>query len=88
MDPAHCDDDIALLLRRTRVLPANRVATWDIPHESAAVTQARADALARLSAQGLQEAASITDLVVSGLVTNAIRYGRPPSTCGWSTLAV
>ncbi|MGV9351490.1 SpoIIE family protein phosphatase [Streptomyces spiralis] len=77
-DPAHCDDDIVLLLARTRVLPANRVTTWDIPPEPTAVAQARTDALAQLHAWGLQEAAFVTELVVSELVTNAIRYGRPP----------
>ncbi|MQY33840.1 hypothetical protein SRB17_18050 [Streptomyces sp. RB17] len=78
MLPARCDDDIALLLARTRVLPADRVATWDIPPEPTAVAQARADAVGQLSAWGLTEAAFVTELVVSELVTNAIRYGRPP----------
>ncbi|MEW2491567.1 SpoIIE family protein phosphatase [Streptomyces sp. NPDC048411] len=72
------DDDIALLLARTRALPADQVATWDVPSEPAAVAQTRKNALNQLTAWGLEELALVTELVVSELVTNAIRYGQPP----------
>ncbi|MGI5138749.1 SpoIIE family protein phosphatase [Streptomyces sp. CA-106110] len=71
-------DDIALLVARTRALPADQVATWDVPSDPAVVAQARTNASQRLAAWGLDELAFTTELVVSELVTNAIRYGQPP----------
>ncbi|MFF8732728.1 SpoIIE family protein phosphatase [Streptomyces sp. NPDC015171] len=71
-------DDVALLLARTRALGADRVATWDVPPDPAQVAVFRQAATEQLSAWGLAEAAFVTELVVSELVTNAIRYGEPP----------
>ncbi|MFI9829089.1 SpoIIE family protein phosphatase [Streptomyces sp. NPDC051913] len=76
--PEEPSDDVALLLARTRALGADRVATWDIPPDPAHVAQARQAATEQLTAWGLDEAAFVTELVVSELVTNAIRYGEPP----------
>ena len=75
-----CDDvdDIALLLARTRAFDADQVATWDLPSDPAAVAGARARAGRQLAAWGLEDVAFTTELVVSELVTNAIRYGSPP----------
>jgi anti-sigma regulatory factor (Ser/Thr protein kinase) len=56
------------------------VATWDIEPDVAQVPQARAVAMETLAAWGLDEAAFVTELVVSELVTNAIKYGEPPIT--------
>ncbi|MFJ3233913.1 SpoIIE family protein phosphatase [Streptomyces sp. NPDC086787] len=72
------DDDIALLIARTQVLKADQVATWELPFEPATVGHARQQAIDQLTAWRLDEAVFITELVVSELVTNAIRYGRPP----------
>ncbi|WP_327327963.1 SpoIIE family protein phosphatase [Streptomyces sp. NBC_01210] len=72
------DDDIALLIARTRVLHADRVAAWDLASDPAIVAQARKNATDQLAAWGLDDAVFITELMVSELVTNAIRYGRPP----------
>ncbi|OAH09635.1 SpoIIE family protein phosphatase [Streptomyces jeddahensis] len=71
-------DDVALLLARTRALTPDRVATWDIPADPALVVRARKLALEQLDAWGLWEAAFTTELLVSELVTNAIRYGETP----------
>ncbi|GHF53694.1 SpoIIE family protein phosphatase [Streptomyces griseosporeus] len=71
-------DDVALLLARTRALGADRVATWDVPPDPAQVAVTRQAATGQLAAWGLEEAAFVTELVVSELVTNAIRYGAPP----------
>ncbi|MCX5078514.1 SpoIIE family protein phosphatase [Streptomyces sp. NBC_00424] len=71
-------DDVALLLARTRGLDAGQVAVWDIPSDPAAVAGARRDASEQLAAWGLEDSAFVTELIVSELVTNAIRYGRPP----------
>ncbi|GAA3482048.1 SpoIIE family protein phosphatase [Streptomyces yanii] len=78
MPPGRYDDDIALLLARTRALPADQVATWDVLSEPSAVAQARKNAFDQLTVWGLEELSIVTELVVSELVTNAIRYGQPP----------
>ncbi len=76
--PARPQDDIALLVARTRVLPAERVAQWEVPSDPAAVSGVRAAVAERLEQWGLDEAAFVTELILSELVTNAIRYGAGP----------
>lgn len=71
-------DDVALLVARTRALDPARVATWEVPAQPAAVAGAREGVLGRLAQWGLEDLAFSTELIVSELVTNAIRYGRPP----------
>ncbi|WP_405623170.1 SpoIIE family protein phosphatase [Streptomyces sp. NBC_00076] len=76
--PEEPGDDVALLLARTRSLGADRVATWDVVPDPVHVAATRQAATEQLTAWGLDEAAFVTELVVSELVTNAIRYGEPP----------
>ncbi|GHE05403.1 SpoIIE family protein phosphatase [Streptomyces alanosinicus] len=76
--PDQHSDDVALLLVRTRALGADRVATWDVPPDPAEVAAFRQAVGEQLATWGLEEAAFVTELVVSELVTNAIRYGEPP----------
>ncbi|WP_367322484.1 SpoIIE family protein phosphatase [Streptomyces sp. HUAS ZL42] len=76
--PAQPSDDVALLVARTRALDAGQVATWDLPSDPAAVADARAQVARRLADWGLHEVVFTAELVVSELVTNAIRYGSPP----------
>jgi anti-sigma regulatory factor (Ser/Thr protein kinase) len=76
--PEGRSDDIALLLARTHALDAGQVATWDLPADPAVVAQARKLVSAQLGAWGLTEASFVTELVVSELVTNAIRHAQPP----------
>jgi anti-sigma regulatory factor (Ser/Thr protein kinase) len=71
-------DDIALLVARTRLLRKEQVAEWDVPADAAAVAETRKMVDERLTAWRLEEAAFTTELVVSELVTNAIRYGTEP----------
>ncbi len=71
-------DDVALLLARTRVLDASYVADWELPTDRAAVADARRRASGQLAVWGLEGLDFTTELVVSELVTNAIRYGRAP----------
>ncbi|MER6358722.1 SpoIIE family protein phosphatase [Streptomyces sp. NPDC001634] len=71
-------DDVALLLARTRALHADQVAAWALPSDPAVVADARAQTSRQLSLWGLEDAAFVTELVVSELVTNAIRYGDVP----------
>ncbi|HEU5417142.1 MAG TPA: SpoIIE family protein phosphatase [Streptosporangiaceae bacterium] len=72
------DDDAALLVARTAALPPDRVTSWDLPADPAIVAQARARAARQLAAWGLEELMFTTELLVSELVTNAIRHGEAP----------
>jgi anti-sigma regulatory factor (Ser/Thr protein kinase) len=76
--PARPSDDVALLIARTRALDAGQVATWELPSDPAAVADARDKVARRLADWGLDEVVFTAELVVSELVTNAIRYGTPP----------
>ncbi|MFE5628189.1 SpoIIE family protein phosphatase [Streptomyces sp. NPDC056543] len=71
-------DDAALLLVRTRGLAAGQVAVWELPADPAVVARARVMAARQLTAWGLDELAFTTELVVSELVTNAIRHAAGP----------
>ncbi|MFJ1608558.1 SpoIIE family protein phosphatase [Streptomyces sp. NPDC088253] len=71
-------DDAALLLARTRAVPAADTAHWEIPADPAAVSKAREWIARQLAMWGLDDLLFTTQLIVSELVTNAIRYGRPP----------
>ncbi|MFC8246754.1 SpoIIE family protein phosphatase [Streptomyces chartreusis] len=76
--PDRPHDDVALLMARTRVLGTEQVADWDLPADPAAVADARKTAARLLTEWGLDELAFTTELVVSELVTNAIRYAAGP----------
>ncbi|MFD7966684.1 SpoIIE family protein phosphatase [Streptomyces zaomyceticus] len=78
MLPARPSDDVALLVARTRALDPGHVATLDLPSDPAAVSGARRFAADTLGSWGLDELSFTTELIVSELVTNAIRYGKPP----------
>ncbi|WP_407285582.1 SpoIIE family protein phosphatase [Streptomyces sp. BP-8] len=71
-------DDSALLLVRTRELDARQVAAWELPAEPAAVGRARELATGQLRQWGLEELSYTTELVVSELVTNAVRHAAGP----------
>ncbi|MET9883057.1 SpoIIE family protein phosphatase [Streptomyces sp. NPDC006430] len=71
-------DDIALLIADTRRLEADRIAEWEVPADPAAVSRVRGAASAQLAAWGLDDIAFPTELVLSELITNAIRYGTAP----------
>ncbi|MFE2704406.1 SpoIIE family protein phosphatase [Streptomyces mirabilis] len=71
-------DDVALLLARTHGLAPAQVATWDIPADPALVAPIRKQVVEQLAAWELSAATFTAELVVSELVTNAIRYGEPP----------
>ncbi|MFJ8750252.1 SpoIIE family protein phosphatase [Streptomyces sp. NPDC102441] len=72
------NDDVALLMARTRRLDAGHYASWDLATDPAVVSNARKRVAAQLEAWGLDDAVFTTELVVSELVTNAIRYGGDP----------
>ncbi|MFD6388022.1 ATP-binding SpoIIE family protein phosphatase, partial [Streptomyces nigra] len=76
--PEQQSDDIALLLARTHALAAENVVSWDVPVDPAAVADVRARATRQMAAWHLDDLAMTTELIVSELVTNAIRYAEPP----------
>ncbi|MBG0855645.1 SpoIIE family protein phosphatase [Streptomyces spinoverrucosus] len=71
-------DDVAVLIARTLATPADRVADWDVPCDPAAVAGMRAAVARKLDEWDLSELSFGTELVLSELVTNAIRHGSPP----------
>ncbi|MCX5320353.1 SpoIIE family protein phosphatase [Streptomyces sp. NBC_00120] len=76
--PSRPNDDVALLMARTHRLGAGQVASWDLESDPAVVAEARKKVTRQLSEWGLDELAYTTELVVSELVTNAIRYASGP----------
>jgi len=76
--PGEPEDDVALLVARTHILGPSHVVSWDLPADPAFVADARRRAAGQLSTWGLQEAVPATELIVSELVTNAIRHAHPP----------
>jgi PAS domain S-box-containing protein len=76
--PEQPADDTALLVARTRTLPAERMACRDLPADPAVVADARAWAAGQLAVWGLEDITYTTELLVSELVTNAIRHAHQP----------
>jgi serine phosphatase RsbU (regulator of sigma subunit)/PAS domain-containing protein/anti-sigma regulatory factor (Ser/Thr protein kinase) len=73
-------DDIALLVARTQLLDPGRIAEWRVPSDTAAVGTVRAQCARRLVEWGLEEIAFTAELILSELITNAIRYASQPVT--------
>ncbi|MEU1621221.1 SpoIIE family protein phosphatase [Streptomyces sp. NPDC005722] len=73
-----CGADPVLLAARTRALAADDVATREVPNDPAAVAEARAWTDRLLTEWKLTQLAFTTTLVVSELVTNAVRYSTGP----------
>lgn len=73
--PDRQGDDIALLVARTHTLGPDQVAEWQVPSDPAAVAEVRVQVNRRLAEWGLDELVFSTELILSELVTNAIRYG-------------
>ena len=78
LPPGPPADDVALLIARTKGLSASQVATWDLPSQPSEVAHARQMAADQLTQWELEDESFVTELIVSELVTNAIRYGAPP----------
>ncbi|MER7461574.1 SpoIIE family protein phosphatase [Streptomyces sp. NPDC097981] len=76
--PTRPSDDVALLVARTRRLDPARIAEWDVPPDPAAVSRVRSACARRLADWGLEDIAFTTELILSELITNAIRYGTEP----------
>jgi anti-sigma regulatory factor (Ser/Thr protein kinase) len=71
--------DAAVLVARTRSFPPERYAAWQLDPDPAAVAVARRRTRERLAAWDVDDkTADDTLLIISELVTNAVRYGSPP----------
>jgi serine phosphatase RsbU (regulator of sigma subunit)/anti-sigma regulatory factor (Ser/Thr protein kinase) len=84
LETHHGEDDIALLLARIQGLPAESVGDWRLPAEPKSVARARELARRQLAAWNLDDLGDTTELLVSELVTNALRHGTgfPPAEPG------
>ncbi|MFD0021143.1 SpoIIE family protein phosphatase [Streptomyces sp. NPDC058382] len=80
MLPTRPGDDVALLVARTRTLDPARRVQWEVAPDASAVSGVRKEATRWLADQGLDEEGFVTELILSELVTNAIRYGSEPIT--------
>ncbi|WP_275559134.1 SpoIIE family protein phosphatase [Streptomyces sp. 5-6(2022)] len=76
--PERPSDDVALLIARTQLLEPGQVAEWDVPSDPAAVSRVRNEATRRLEIWGLGQVTFTTELIISELLTNAVRYGTEP----------
>ncbi|MGW5061234.1 SpoIIE family protein phosphatase [Streptomyces sp. NPDC004096] len=77
--PDHPHDDVAFLIARTHRLPPDRVVSWEVPSDPRAVHDVRCEAVRQLTDWGLEDLAFTTELIVSELVTNAIRHAGGPT---------
>ncbi|AWZ08128.1 MULTISPECIES: SpoIIE family protein phosphatase [unclassified Streptomyces] len=71
-------DDIALLIADTRRLPADRIAEWEVLPDPSDVSRVRRAGAAQLAEWGLEDISFTAELILSELITNAIRYGTAP----------
>ncbi|UGQ09441.1 SpoIIE family protein phosphatase [Yinghuangia sp. ASG 101] len=71
-------DDVALLMARLEALPENAVASWWLPAEPSVVARARALTRTTMREWRLEGLVDVAELLVSELVTNALRYGAGP----------
>ncbi len=76
LDTRHGEDDIALLMARIQGLAPDAVGDWRLPRELRSVGRARELAREQLTAWDLDDLVDTTELLVSELVTNALRYGE------------
>ncbi|MGW2825680.1 SpoIIE family protein phosphatase [Streptomyces sp. NPDC001443] len=76
--PTRPRDDVALLVARTGLLDPARIAQWELPPDPAAVGPVRAACGRQLRDWGLDGIGYATELILSELATNAVRYGAPP----------
>ena len=76
--PTRAPDDVALLVARSRALAPENVTQWEVPCDPAAVAEVRAAVTRQLTRWDLDELSFTTELVISELLTNAIRYATGP----------
>ncbi|WP_327661774.1 MULTISPECIES: ATP-binding SpoIIE family protein phosphatase [unclassified Streptomyces] len=80
LGPGDRDDDIALLAARFDGIAPSDVAYWTLEPEDAAPGRARRLARSALDRWGLEDLTDSVELLVSEVVTNAVRYATRPVT--------
>ncbi|MET8635387.1 SpoIIE family protein phosphatase [Streptomyces sp. NPDC004096] len=80
LGPGDRDDDIALLAARFDGIAPSDVAYWVLDPEDAAPSRARRLARRALAHWGMEELTDSVELLVSEVVTNAVRYASRPVT--------
>ncbi|MDI9887549.1 serine/threonine-protein phosphatase [Streptomyces sp. HNM0645] len=80
LGPGDRDDDIALLAARFDGIAPSDVAYWFLEPEDSAPGRARRLARRALARWGLEELSDSVELLVSEVVTNAVRYAERPVT--------
>ncbi len=80
LGPGDRDDDIALLAARFDGIAPSDVAYWYLDPKAQTAGQARRLARRALSRWGLEELTDQLELLVSEVVTNAVRYAERPIT--------
>ncbi|MEV8308439.1 SpoIIE family protein phosphatase [Streptomyces flavidovirens] len=80
LGPGDRDDDIALLAARFDGIAPSDVAYWFLEPEEQAPGRARRLARRALARWGLEELSDSVELLVSEVVTNAVRYAERPVT--------
>ncbi|MFF0831848.1 SpoIIE family protein phosphatase [Streptomyces sp. NPDC003344] len=80
LGPGDRDDDIALLAARFDGIAPSDVAYWTLEPETATPGQARRLARRALARWGMEELTDSVELLVSEVVTNAVRYATRPVT--------
>jgi serine phosphatase RsbU (regulator of sigma subunit)/anti-sigma regulatory factor (Ser/Thr protein kinase) len=80
LGPGDRDDDIALLAARFDGIAPSDVAYWFLEPEDAAPGRARRLARRALSRWGMEDLTDSVELLVSEVVTNAVRYATRPVT--------
>ncbi|MFF0001085.1 SpoIIE family protein phosphatase [Streptomyces avermitilis] len=78
--PTRHKDDVAVLTAQVSGLASDRHVTWKIEAQDELVGRARDLTTQQMARWGLEEESFTTELIVSELVTNAIRYGEEPIT--------
>ncbi|MFC1439261.1 SpoIIE family protein phosphatase [Streptacidiphilus sp. N1-10] len=79
LERLHTDDrsdDLALLIARFDGIPPQDVISWSLQLDSTEVRRARLMVREQLALWGLQELSETTELLVSELVTNALRVAK------------
>ncbi|MGC0384829.1 serine phosphatase RsbU (regulator of sigma subunit) [Streptomyces sp. SAI-129] len=80
LGPGDRDDDIALLAARFDGIAPSDVAYWFLEPEDAAPGKARRLARRALARWGMEDLTDSVELLVSEVVTNAVRYASKPVT--------
>ena len=71
-------DDAAVLVVRVHATAPDAVATWSLPEDPRAASEARRYVRDQLSSWQLEELAMTTEMLASELVANVVRHARGP----------